>query len=271
MIVQRFPVTAVLGYIAIDDMHIIDEFPRRGEKSRIRTSMKFTGGQAATAAIALHRWGCPVRLIGAIGDDTNGSVAINTLIAEGIDAEFISIRNNALTQHAVIVVDILSGERTIFWQRHENLNLTTLDVKKDWLDQCRMLLIDGHEMKADLQAVEWIKSNGGKVVLDAEEAAEGWETLFPMVDVVVVSSDFGRRYLNCESPENVVNKLRSMGCACVGVTLGNQGYIADWGDGLIVAGSLNVAVKDTTGAGDIFHAGIVFGMLNCWTFDKAFT
>jgi sulfofructose kinase len=267
---MKTPKIVTMGYAAMDYLHRVERYPKRGEKMRITESIRACGGQCATAAIALKFWGSAVRFVGKIGDDEQGEFVRNALVSAGLDADSILTVSGCGTQHAEIIVDAETGERTIFWDRSHKLDLKITDLKREWFDAVDLLLVDGHEIEADIQAASWVRDSGGTVILDAEEPDAVNPDLIPLVNIAIASSDFGSKTYHIDDPRKVIGKLRALGVAIAGVTLGNQGVIADWGAGLMRFPAIPVQAVDTTGAGDIFHAGIVFGMSCGWQIHDTF-
>jgi sulfofructose kinase len=267
---SRKPEIVTLGYCAIDHLFEIERFPAIGGKQRMTSYERQGGGQAATAAVALSRWGCRVRFIGRVGGDASGRDSIEWLRAENVITDSVLVTPGATTQFAMIVIDKASGERTIFWMRSPQLNLTPADVKPEWFSNVKVLLEDAHEPEAALQAARLVKAQGGIVVLDAEEIGPQRKELLALTDICVGSSDFGITEFGEADPAKTIERLRELGVTIAGVTLGAEGCLADWGRGLIRFPGFSVKAVDTTGAGDIFHAALAFGALRNWTPERIF-
>ncbi len=251
-----------MGYAAMDHLFVVDSYPDRGSKCRILQSVSATGGQAVTAASALSRWGIRVRCIARIGDDPDASRIREDLDRDAIPLDSILSTCGARTQKASICVDRRNGERTIFWERDPELNLGIGDLRHEWFRGVEWLMIDGHEAEADILACDWVKADGGRILLDAETIGDAHESLLKRVDACIASSDFGLNEFGVSDPEQTLDRLRGYSIPIVAVTLGKDGAICDVaGDRFRVPG-VQVAAVDTTGAGDIFHAGFIYGMLH---------
>ena len=258
----------VLGYAAFDHLFEIQDFPQPGTKCSIRNERFECGGQAATAAAAIARWGCRTRFVGRVGDDEAGKISVESLSALGVVTDSALVTKDVPTQYAYIFTDTTSGERTIFWNRHEQLNLRPSDLDRRWFQNARVLLIDGHEPAADIQAARWLREQSGIVILDAETIGPGRDTLLSLTDICFASSDFGRHEFSESDPAVVISLLRDHGVKIAGMTLGNQGAIADWGNGLKKFPPLPVQAIDTTGAGDIFHAALAYASLHLFPVEE---
>ena len=264
------PEIVTLGFCSIDYLFQIDRYPLSGEKIQLKTFEFQGGGQAATAAIALSCWGCDVRFVGRVGDDQPGSLSLSWLQENRVCTDAVIVTPETKTQFAIIAIDQSNGERTIFWHRPKNLNLTLEDLRPEWFENIKVLLEDAHEIDAAIYAAERVSSHGGKVVLDAEEIGPGRDHLLSFADVCVGSSDFGAKEFGEQDPEKTIKILRGFGVKIAGVTLGCNGCIADWGRGIRKFPGMKINALDTTGAGDIFHAALAFGVFKQWAPEKIF-
>ncbi|MBI1928057.1 hypothetical protein HYR99_27915 [Candidatus Poribacteria bacterium] len=66
-------------------------------------------------------------------------------------------------------------------------------------------------------------------------------------------------------PDDVVQRLCDLGARIAVVTLGERGCVAKWERGLFAFPAFPVNVVDTTGAGDAFHGGFIYGLLHDWS------
>jgi sulfofructose kinase len=110
-----------MGLNSVDFLCVVPEFPTINSKMRILKFSKQGGGQVATAMVALSRWGIKARYMGKVGGDELGQFSLTSLREEGVDVSSAIIEPNAPNQYAIIIVDGLSGERTILWDRDERL------------------------------------------------------------------------------------------------------------------------------------------------------
>jgi sulfofructose kinase len=247
-----------LGYVSVDHFLRVSVYPSIGQKVPFQQYCVAGGGQAATAAICLSRWGIRTRFVGRVGDDATGDQSISWLEEEGVICDGVMKTRGETTQTAYIIVPENCGERTVFWRRGAHLNLQAADLQRNWFDNASVLLTDGHELDAACLAAQWVKHNGGVVVLDAEHIGNRHREILKLTDIAVGSEDFGAREFNASTHTETLAILRSFGVGIAGVTLGKKGVAVDWGDGIKYFRSIDVDVVDTTGAGDVFHAGLAY-------------
>jgi sugar/nucleoside kinase (ribokinase family) len=107
------------------------------------------------------------------------------------------------------------------------------------------------------------------VVADLDEIYPGVEALIERIDYLIVSRDFPCRLMRESNLKKALEKMqRRYGCLLTAATLGPDG-VAAWMDGqLWHSPAYRVPVVDTTGAGDIFHAGFIYGLLQGWGLER---
>ena len=110
-----------MGLNSVDFLCVVPEFPTLNSKTKLQGYSRQGGGQVATAMVALSRWGIRTKYIGKVGGDEMGRFSLDSLREEGIDISSVMIEPQASNQCAVIIVDGISGERTILWNRDEGL------------------------------------------------------------------------------------------------------------------------------------------------------
>ena len=250
-----------LGLNAHDHLCLVPHFPQRGRKVRYSQGVVSGGGQSATAACCLARLGHRVAYAGVCGDDEAGRRAAPWLRSMGVDPVGLVTKPGAASQQAFILVEEQGGERTIIWSRDEACQLKTSDLDLDLIASCKVLHLDGHFLEPSLEAARHARSRGIKVSLDGEKVYPGTENLVALCDVVVGCQDFAQRLTGLADPARALAQMATLGPSWVGRTMGEGGAE------LLVEGqhyfqpAFPVATVDTTGAGDVFHAGLVHAIL----------
>lgn len=252
-----------VGLNATDTLISLTKFPERGSKVEYAQASILPGGQTASAVIACQTWGLSTRYVGKLGDDDAARLHCREFARAGVDAHIITAPH-AASAHSLILVDS-GGERTVLCQRNEQVLLRPGDLKRDWIVNARALLVDGFETAAAAQAVHWARESGIPVIADLDEMYEGVEDLSAHVDYLIVSRDFPSRMTGERNLELALRKMKSRyGCIVTAATLGADGVLAWDGERFHLRPAYCVDVVDTTGAGDIFHAGFIYGLLQGW-------
>ncbi len=249
-----------LGLNAFDHLCLVDRLPRRGEKLRMGKLVQGGGGQSATAACALARLGHKVAYQGVAGDDEPGRRAGRLLAEAGVDAGGLVIKPGTGSQQAFIMVEP-GGERTIVWQRDQACRLAPEDLRPELLEGCRVLHLDGHFVKASIAAARLARRAGALICLDGERVAPGTAELVSLCHVVMGQGDFAQRLSQQSDPHQALAALAALGPLWAGRTLGPAGAEMLAGGRLHQQPGFEVPALDTTGAGDVFHAGMAHALL----------
>lgn len=260
---QRVDVVG-LGYNTIDHLCVVARHVRLDSKQRMVQFDRQPGGQVPTALVALQRWGLRTRYVGSFGGDANGEEARRSLAAEGIDVAATVVRTGLPNQESVILVDEVSGERSVLWQRPEGMGLRPGELRRRDFGDCRLLLTDGYDVEAATAAARWAKEAGALVMLDIDFPAPGVEDLLALTDLLIVSPDFLLRLTGIEDLRRALARSQRLGPRLCVATLGTGGALALDGGRSLYQPAFRVQVRDSTGAGDVFHAGYAYGVLHGW-------
>ena len=256
-----------VGLNATDTILKLSEFPECGSKVEYDSEMIMPGGQVATTVVACQTWGLDTRYVGKLGDDDAARLHNREFLRTGVEGQLIHVPG-AASARSLILVDG-HGERTVLCRRDERLTLQPEELKREWIVNARALHVDGHDTAAATIAARWARSAGVPVIADLDEIYPGVDGLIENIDYLIASRDFPCR-LTGESDLRVA--LREMqlryGCLLTAATLGPDGVLAWDGERFHQASAYQVPVVDTTGAGDIFHAGFIFGLLQGWTLER---
>jgi len=251
-----------VGLNAIDYLIGLPRFPVPGEKLRMAGFVREGGGQVATALVALSRWGLRCKYAGNVGDDEHGNLSRCLLSREGIDIGHLRTVAGATSQFAVILVEEGTGERTILWDRDPRIRVAPEDLPADDIRQARALLLDGHDVPSAIAAARIAQAAGVPVILDAEKVQEGTEDLLSLCDHIVAAKAFpGLLFAGASAEEGAREILRRYAPKSSTVTLGERGAFGCDGREEVFSPSARVDAVDTTGAGDIFHAGFLYALL----------
>jgi sugar/nucleoside kinase (ribokinase family) len=250
------------GLNAIDYLITVPHYPAFNSKVRLVDCTLRPGGQAATAMVTLARLGCRTRYIGAVGFDDLGTRQLASLAEAGVEHSQVKIVEGATSQLAFIIIDQQTGERTIIWARDERLTMQPQGLDRQAVTSGRILHLDGHDVAASIQAARWAREEQIPVVIDLDNAYPGVEHLLPLIDYLVTSSDFPQRVTGISDHRAGLKALKERyGNYFVAMTLGADGALAYHDGEYIHAPGFKVDCRDTTGAGDAFRGGFIYGLL----------
>jgi sulfofructose kinase len=252
-----------VGLNATDMMIRLPHYPALGSKVEFRSADILPGGQVATAVAACQQWGLRTRYVGKVGDDQAAAIHRAEFERIGVEVHFVTAAGCA-SQQAVILVDD-AGERTVLWKRDNRLTLRPEELKQEWITSARALHVDGHDTAAAVLAAGWARDAGVPVIADLDDLYPGVEELLPKIDYLITSRDIPGRLTGDQDLRRSLPAVRSRyGCHLTAATLGHEGVLAWDGSQFHYASAFHVQPLDTTGAGDIFHAGFIYGLLQDW-------
>jgi sulfofructose kinase len=256
-----------VGLNATDTLIRLPHYPALGSKVEFRSADVLPGGQVATAVAACQQWGLRTRYVGKIGDDSAAAIHRAEFDRLGVETHLVTASGCA-SQQAVILVDD-AGERTVLWKRDNGLTLLPEELRPEWITHARALHVDGHDTAAAAVAAGWARDAGVPVVADLDDLYAGIETLLDKIDYLITSRDIPGRLTGDQNLRRSLPAVRNRyGCRLTAATLGDEGVLAWDGSRFHYAPAFQVKTLDTTGAGDIFHAGFIYGLLRGWPLSR---
>ncbi len=256
-----------VGLNATDTLIPVAHYPSRGSKIEFRSAKVLPGGQVATAMIACQLWGLRARYVGKVGDDIAAELHRSEFSRLGVEAHLFTAPG-CHSQQAFILVDD-GGERTVLWKRDDRLTLRPEELQQEWIVNARAIHVDGHDTAAASLAAGWARAAGVPVVADLDELYPGVEELLNSVDYLITSRDIPGRLTEENDLRKSLPALKErFRSRLTAATLGEEGVLAWDGTSFHYAPAFRVETIDTTGAGDIFHAGFIYGLLQGWPLQR---
>lgn len=263
---------AGFGLNAVDHLIVVPEYPAFDTKMRLLEHKQSAGGQTATAMVALRRLGLKTAYAGRFGSDAEGVFGLTTLKDDDVNVDFAEVVQGARNQIAFITVDARSGERTIVWDRDERLAYKPEEAPVEFGPMGRVLHLDAHDPRACVRVAEAARNSGTIVSADIDNVYDGLIELLPLIDILIGSKEFPERVTGVADERAALVELKNRyGCALVGMTIGAAGAVI-YCDGSFVESHGFEApggCRDTTGAGDAFRGGFLFGFLNGEDIEKS--
>ncbi len=250
-----------VGQCAYDIVGALNIYPQVDQKIELSELTLQGGGPVATALVTLSRLGVETAICSRIGDDFFGKSIRAGLIAENIDCSALSTDPGRTSQLAFIAVDAF-GKHTVFWHRGNANPLTAQEIDVELISGADILHLDGLHFAAAYAAAEIARRCNVVTVLDGGTLRERTLELLPLIDHLVVSEKFARQFSGDVELEKMLDRLLDYGGVAATVTCGERGSWtkANGGD-LFHQPAFRVHVVDTTGCGDVFHGGYIYGLL----------
>ncbi len=233
------------------------------------------GGAPANLLCAASNLGLRTALVGKVGRDMHGDYLRRVLEEKGVDTAGLISAEDVFTTLAFVELSE-TGERTFSFARKPGADtcLTTGEVKRELLEGCRVFhfgslsLTDEPARTATIQAVQTAKQAGAVISYDPNyraplwksegEAAGRMQSVLPLADIVKISGEEAELVTGERTPRAAAKVLLQKGAACAVVTLGPDGAYAATANAAVLVPAPDVAVADTTGAGDAFWGGFLY-------------
>jgi sulfofructose kinase len=254
-----------LGESSVDHVNLLPAAPlARGTASKLRISSTFdaAGGQIASMLAACSSLGLRAGYLGPLGNDDNGRLIRDELKSRGVDLSHVIVRD-APARFAIILVDESTGERTVLWHRDPGLDIAEGEIDPSVLTG-RVLHVDDVDELAAIRTAKMASARGMTVTSDLDRVTERTPELIASVSIPIFAEHVPPTLTGERDPERALRKLRKQHPGLLCVTLGTAGSMALDDDRLIYVPAFSVHAVDTTGAGDVFRAGFVYGLLAGW-------
>ncbi|MBI3241702.1 MAG: carbohydrate kinase family protein [Chloroflexi bacterium] len=261
----------VLGDINVDVLMPISTYPRPGGDALSGQMTTQAGGSAANTAIALAKLGVAASMVGRLGEDVWGSLALRALTDSGVEVS--AVQHDEAASTGLFFIPITpDGERTMFGHRGANVNTEPSAINPTIFKGARFLHLSGYALleppqrEAALQAIELAGQHGLALSLDtgllpALARTDEIGQLLPRLSICVLGVEEARALAVGDSPADLARALVARGVKLVGLKLGAEGCLLADSSGLFNVPSFSVKAVDTTGAGDAFSAGLIYGQL----------
>lgn len=260
------------GLNAVDHLIVVPAYPAFDTKIRLIEHKQSAGGQTATAMVSLQRLGLKTAYAGRFGSDAEGHFGLKTLRDDGVNVDYAEIVEGATNQIAFITIDERNGERTIVWDRDDRLAYRAEEAPVEFGTMGRVLHLDAHDPPACLRLAQAARESGTIVSADIDNVYGGLPELLPFIDILIGSKEFPHRVTGITDRQAALVELQERyGCAITGMTMGTAGAIVYCNGQFLESPAFDApgGCKDTTGAGDAFHGGFLYGMLRGETIETS--
>lgn len=258
-----------VGHCTLDQIGFVEHFARDDEKVEMPTFSVQGGGTAATAAVALARWGATASFVGKVGDDDRGDQIVRTLKEEGVETAQMVRDAGKISQVRFAIVEVKSGHRQTYYTPGNVGPLLREDVDAGLVEGHDLLLVDGMFPQVKIKLMERANELGIPVVLEADHDRHVVGDCVTHADVVVASEREASAFTGVGSLEGICAAFLEQGPKIAIVTLGDEGAVAmGRGQELVRIEATDVDVIDTMGAADVFLGAVGLGILKDWGLEK---
>jgi ribokinase len=265
---KRFDVIG-FGALNVDKLYKVNKIAGPEEEGFIKGFEEACGGSAANTIVGLARLGCKVGFIGKVANDWEGKMLLEDFRREGVSTKGI-IRAKAGRSGTVMGFVDEKGERALYVDPGVNDTISFEEIDMGYACQAKFIhltsFVDEKSFEAQKRLVENLPEDV-KVSLDPGElyARRGMKALNQVLERTFVFMPNSRELAILTGVEDYVKgaeKMLELGVKIVAVKLGGKGcYVTDGKENHHVE-AFKVQIVDTTGAGDAFCAGFLYGLLN---------
>ncbi len=227
------------------------------------------GGSAANTIYALARWNVSAGFIGVVGDDREGRKILNEFESVGVETHRIRVARGFPTGRVLGLVDS-KGRRSLYVQPGANLTLrlTEDDIayasKAQWVHISSLIGDEAFESQRSfvLALPSDVMISFAPGALYSRRGCKSLEPILRRSTILFLARDELAMLVGTENLDAAAQRLWELGVEIIVVTLGESGsWVGSKGKGQF-APSHQAHVVDTTGAGDAFAAGFLWGILN---------
>jgi len=255
----------VLGSINLDFVSFVSRYPQPGETIVSNDFAIFQGGKGANQAIALAKLDVPTLMLGKVGKDALSDFALSSLQESGVDIAGITKSQKSSTGSASIWVNA-QGQNSIVIYPGANgeVDEDFIIQHEKFFDDAPWLLTQFEvPLESILLALKLAKKHGLKTVIDPAPVKKiSNNHIWELVDYLLPNEIELKELTHTDNILKGINILKSRGVKEVIVKLGKQGTAYEDKGKLLFFPAVPVErVVDTTGAGDCFIAGFLYGMI----------
>lgn len=270
------PTTAditILGTIVFDIfIPNVKNYPRSGQAIEIESFPIFTGGCGANTSIILARLGINVSLIGAVGNDLFGKYVINYLNECKVNIDLVRISKNKNTSTSILLIND-KNERSYFHSVGANSEIQVSNKDLKVITKSKIFHIGGVNLLPSLDGKpmsEILKKAKSKNVVTSIDLA--WDTKnrwmknlypsIPFIDILMCNQDELKALTGEKKLNRAIKLLHQLGVKIVVVKLAEKGSLVSKNFLIERVPPFEVKAKDSTGAGDAFAGGFLYGLIS---------
>lgn len=258
-----------IGANVFDTLINVPSYPTEDTKMRSGGIMPCGGGPCATGLVAAAKLGADCAYIGNLTEDAGGRFLKEDLERYGVSAQYIQMIENHTSFSSYILINGENASRTCVFYKGDLPSLTLNQKQRAAIKDADILMVDGNELDAAVEAAKLARENGVHVLYDAGGLYDGIDRLLPYADILIPSEEFALGHTGADNAEDAAKKLAKMYSPdVVVITQGKDGGIL-YSDGAAQKyPSFPVKAVDTNGAGDVFHGAFAFAVLQGFEYKK---
>lgn len=258
-----------IGANVFDTLYRIDSYPTEDTKQRAQSVTESGGGPCGTGLVAASKLGASCAYIGNCSDDRGGQFLRSDFEKYGVSTEYMNSVPDTLAFCSCIWLCDDNASRTCVFHRGTVPPTVIDDKAAEAIKDAKILMVDGNDLNAAVEAAKIARENGTLVLYDAGGRYEGVERLLAVTDILIPSEEFALGHTGEESVANAARKLWQMYAPkVIVITQGKEGGILFDGREVLRYPAFPVDAVDTNGSGDVFHGAFAFALSKGFDYAK---
>ncbi|WP_289142674.1 carbohydrate kinase family protein [uncultured Brevibacillus sp.] len=258
---------AVHGFVNTDIICQVDAFAEVDQETEVSSLQFLPGGSAANVAVGLSRLGEEVYFLGAVGQHAYTSFLLESM--EKVRRDHIQIVDEVSSGMVMVLVD-KQGLRTMYTYPGANVQYEVSRVPDDFCLDLDFLHLSSPHLSSAEQLFEWKKKKPKlRISFDpssllTKKGLGPIEAFLAQTDILFVNRSELQDLVGDRIVEQALQDLHCLGVKEIFVKLGKEGAVYSSASERIYLPSLTVKAVDSTGSGDAFAVGVLYGLSKGW-------
>ena len=257
-----------IGACVFDTLYSVPTYPAEDTKMRAVSSKCAGGGPVATGLCAASKLGEQTAYIGVLSSDSGGAFLKQDFEKYGVATDLIEVKDGYRSFASVLWLCADSATRTCVFDKGDLPALVLNGTQRAAIREASLLMVDGNELEAAVEAATIARENGVRVLYDCGGLYAGVERLLARTDIMIPSEEFALGHTGCETAEAAARALYDQYAPeVVVITQGKRGGILYDGKTVKPYPIYPAEVVDSNGSGDVFHGAFAAGLLKGYAFE----
>ena len=258
-----------IGACVFDTLYNLPTYPAEDTKMRASASKAAGGGPVATGLVAAQKLGATTAYIGVLSDDNGGIYLKSDFEKYGVDTSYVDVKSGYRSFASVLWLCADSATRTCVFDKGDLPALVLSDAQKQAIREAELLMVDGNELEAAVEAAGIARESGTRVLYDCGGLYPNVDRLLALTDIMIPSEEFALGHTGCKTAEEAARCLyERYRPEIVVITQGKRGGILYDGKNSVTYPIYPANVVDSNGSGDVFHGAFAAGVCKGFDFVK---
>lgn len=257
-----------IGACVMDTLINVPNYPTEDTKLRATNSKPAGGGPVATGIVAVSKLGVDAEYIGVLSDDNGGQFLLKDFEKYGVSVDHVDIKSGYRSFTSVIWLSAATTSRTCVFDKGNLPPLVLNEQQKEAIKGAQLLMVDGNELDAAVEAAQIARANGVKVLYDCGGLYEGVERLLQYTDIMIPSEEFSLAHTGATDAQEAAKRLYEMyHPEVVVITQGKRGGLLYDGTRTVSYPIYPAVVVDSNGSGDVFHGAFAAAVVKGYDYE----